>query len=137
MYDQYARQARYFINSTKTDVKTLYLGKSYPDWDKENLHDSFTVTITRDRKLLTLPFYDSIDNTEKKVHRLKAYDILASIDPDVEPSLGNFIQDFGYEITTNSDYIRISKIHTDLVYQAEKLREMYSEDELERLREIV
>jgi len=134
----YIKQANEFLSETGSFLKFEYIGLSSPDWARNGFkHDYYSVTLGRKGERLTLPFYDSEHNTKNKRKKtISAYDILCHLGYEVEENFDDFLNEFGYEITGEREYLRLKNIHLDLIDQYRQLRKMYNEDELELLREI-
>lgn len=142
MINEYVEQANEFLSETMTAFEFEYMGKSSPDWARNGFkHDHYVAKLISKRNgyRLVIPFWDSEHNTEKKRKKtITAYDILSCVsgEIDIDENFDDFLNNFGYEITSEREYLRLKKIHLDLIDNSRTLHKMYNETELDQLREI-
>ncbi|AUR92219.1 hypothetical protein NVP1170O_106 [Vibrio phage 1.170.O._10N.261.52.C3] len=142
---EYQDQANKFLAETNTTMTVNFTGRVKKDWTgKERDHDSYMITLKRDSKTYTFPFYDSLHNTEKNDKRsiklrqesITAYAVLACLDSYIESDFDEFCSTFGYEFSTEREMIKVKQIHFDCLNQARQLQAMFNSEELEDLAEI-
>ena len=64
------------------------------------------------------------------------YDILSSMDAQVHDSIDDFQTDYGYVINSVADYHRLVKTYNAVNEQANNLRLLYNDEELDQLADI-
>lgn len=94
----------------------------------------YCVTIMRDGKSWSFPFYDSVMNYRKD-ELPNEYDVLACLQKYPVGTFEDFLWDFGYEITSNKEYKRIFKTYTAVKNEYKNVENMFG-DVLEELAEI-
>ena len=135
---EYTEMTHDFLESTDTKV---YIRKDdivqgFPFADDKMMHNKYRVYVSNDRGKFNFPFYDSyynyINNKKPTV-----YDVLACLNKyPVSDDLWDFINEFGYEIHCKKDYERAVSAYEGCRNEYENLARLYTEEELERLREI-
>lgn len=125
----YEKQAKDFLDETKTTFKALFVehGKHFPD-DKED-RDIFSITLTKGDRHYTFKFGQSIANAGIIP---KPYDVLACLQNYDVGDFENFCGDFGYDI----DSIKAKKSYDAVVNEYNQLKMLYSDAELEKMAEI-
>lgn len=157
---EYEQQALNFLAETKTEFNAVRVafGKYFED-DKEE-RDIYRVSLVRkDRKPMIFNFGQSIVNsgTLDANHKLSekfmrsgkmfpknpedfeckrkaptAYDVLACLQKYDVGTFEDFCSEFGYD----QDSRKAEKIYLSVVKEYNSLRALYSEEEMEKLREI-
>ena len=69
-------------------------------------------------------------------HQPTAYDVLAGLDAHECGSFDDFCADFGYNELPMSEYPRVMGVYAEVQRQSQELHRMFSEEELDMLREI-
>jgi len=64
--DNYREQAEKFLNKSDTKINITYIGDTFSDWDKENRHATYSVTLSNKKHSYTFNFWDSLHNTENR-----------------------------------------------------------------------
>lgn len=134
---KYDEQAKAFLEATKVEIISTYVGKK-KHWPNDTQpRDVYEVIIKRGDKHFSITYGDSIVNTKNNVHHYtrrkpSAYSILCCLEKyEPESDIDSFASNLGIE--KPSEAIRI--------YEAVKknwkeVSEMFSADELEALSEI-
>ncbi len=134
--NSYNKDAIDFLLETETECNIHFMSKQFPSWGKEEVN-TYSVTLKNKRSSYTFTFYDSIKNTQdRKSATFQFYSVLACLDSNYAESFDDFISDFGYEIKTERDYVRIKKIHLDCIDESKALRKLFTEEQLEKLNDI-
>ena len=128
----YNKQARDFLNKTGVtmEIKFLYNGKHFDD-DKER-RDVYRITISKGTRSYTFKFGQSIAKSGLHLKAPTAYDILSCLQAYEVGSFKDFCSIFGY----NTDSRRAEKTYNGVCQEYEKLCTIFTEDEMELLREI-
>jgi len=135
----YNKQAEDFLRDTGSTLDIvripLLVQKEPEHWGDATHGYEYRVKLTRGGKSYTFSFWDSVHNKENG-KRPSHYDVLACLDTYIDDSvsLADFMSEYGYEV---KDVERAQKTLALVQEQTRKLRELYSEEELERLRDIV
>ena len=136
---EYDLQVSEFIKKSGVKMTMSRVGevKGFP-FDKHDsmYHDKYQVTLTRDGKQYRFTFYGSFYDWEHN-RRPSRYDVLSCIEKYETPdSLEEFANEFGYEIETKEDCVRVKKIKDACQKQYEKLLWLFGDDLMEDLRKI-
>lgn len=106
--DDYELQAVDFLKRSGTEMKIVFetVVDGFPNetGNRKLPHRKYKVTMTRDGKKFTTPFYGSyIDFRDHKDP--DAYDILAALQKyEVDDNMWDFAKEFGYEINSEESY---------------------------------
>lgn len=156
--NEYIKQANDFCNKYNTTIKVVYshTGSHFAD-DKEK-RDIYNIEIQRVKngKILAYDFTygDSMFNTEKNQETIKRvdgkrvksgkrkqvvtpsnYDILACLTKYDCGDFDDFFSDFGYEINSEKDYIKVKQIYLNVKEEYKNVHRLFS-DCIEELEEI-
>ena len=126
----YHQQAIDFLEKTGTKENIKFIGKLFPYWDFKNLHDTYDVTYTRNRKSKTFRFYNSVNATMNNTV-VTSYDILSTITKSDPDSFENFCSDYGYD----SQLIESQRVYKKVKLEYNKVLLLWS-DVMEQLQEI-
>lgn len=75
----YEKKMNEILKRNGIKVNIIYIGRSTCNWDKENLHDYYKVTLTRGNKTMTFDYFSSIINTEE--HKKPSnYDVVSCLE---------------------------------------------------------
>lgn len=138
---KYDKQAIAFLSQTKSTVSRHFshTGKYFPG-DKEP-RDIYNVTIISPRHAFTFTFGDSLARTqerkfgEKIIPPPSAYTILASLTKYPVESLDEFASEYGYS-DGKMKISEVIKLHEAVKKEWENVSQLWTEEELEMLREI-
>jgi hypothetical protein len=135
--DEYEKQAKDFLEKFGLKASATYVSHEPPAWDEkqEYIRPKYRVRISRKktRKSLTFNFWDSIANDQKGI-RPSAYSVLACISSDqyCPDTFKDFCSDYGYD----TDSIKVLKTFKVCSKFARRIRNFFTETELEELSEI-
>jgi hypothetical protein len=127
----YQKQARDLLASLNTKLRVEHVAHDYYFDDDKEMRDIYKVTLSRNCKRISFKFGQSINCTRKGIEPT-CYDILASIEKYDPGTFNNFCSEFGYD----TDSIKANKTYKAVVKLYSKLCRLFSESELELLREI-
>ena len=134
----YQMQAIDFLYKTKTTCNIELVGKTYPDWDKKNLHNEYRVTLKNSKHTYVFSWYDSIQNTsiKPKLSTNDFYSVLAGLGFYYPENFDDFCSEFGYEFENESEYIKAKQVHLSCLDQDKQLKKLFTSEELEQLADI-
>ncbi len=133
---EYNRQAIDFLVNTETTCEITFLGLSMPDWGKQKVNH-YEVTLKNKRGEFTFNFWDSINNTEKgKKLGYDFYSVLACLSLNHHEDFDDFLSEFDFKITSESEYLKYKLTHLEIIRQDKALKKLFPESELEQLFEI-
>lgn len=134
---EYNVKAIDFLIETETKCEIRLIGLAFPNWQNETPVNKYEVTLRNKRSNYTFDFYSSIKDTEnKRSLPLDFYSVLACLSSYYPESFDEFLADFGYEIKSERDYLRIKKIHLDCIDEMRALERLFTDEQLEKLAEI-
>ncbi len=135
---EYDLQADKFLKETNTTLEIRESGiQKLANWQPHGTH--YQVKLSNAKSSYIFDFWDSYATLEENRNKMKqhwkrptAYDILASLD-GYEPNdnIDDFASDFGY--TKPSEALRVWEAVKE---QYKELCKLFTEEELEKLREI-
>ena len=129
----YDKQAEKFLTETDTEFKAEFVknGLHFPD-DKEP-RDIYNITLTRKNKGINwvFKFGQSINNSDGET-KPSAYDVLAGLTSSDPETFKDFCDSFGYD----EDSIKAEKTYKAVVKEWENVKNLWSEEEREKLQEI-
>lgn len=153
--NEYLKQAKDFLESTKTSLTVVVLGKLIPEWDdKGNPRKTLSVTLKNERHEYNFKFYCSLNDTEwnkprkyqtvyqshiaeskwKKKQFFKEfhYDILACLNVDHSEDFEDFCDNYGY----SEDSIKARDTYLSVRKETKNLKRLFTSEQLELLSEI-
>jgi hypothetical protein len=160
---EYDKQALDFINKTGLKIIKKFTGnRSYfPDDKEKNIYrDTYKITFIKNKSKYSFDYGDSIHNSQLRMQSKRYkndchafgmslekpanykepsdYDILACLEKYDPESLENFADNFGYDLNTDSitELSHIKRIYNTCQKQYDNLNYLFSEEEMEELREI-
>lgn len=129
----YEKKMNEILKRNGIDVNIVYIGKSNCNWDEENLHDYYKVTLKRNNKNMSYDYYASIIDT-KKHNKPSNYDVVACLEWYEIYDFEDFCLSFGYD----TDSIKALKTYLDCQKQQKELFNIVTEKEIrEEIREII
>ena len=134
----YQKQAKDFLKACNATMIFECLGPMYNEnWNDNTKHNRYTVTLTTPKGKMVFDFWDSFYNTTNKKQPTE-YDILACLGAEAyEPgTLDDFFDEFGYEINKGRDALRFLNTYNAYVKQYRDLCRIFTEEQMEMLREI-
>ena len=136
--NEYQEQAQKFLEETKTQLEISFSCNGYHFLDDEDIGDTrdiYDVVLKRDNREFKFKFGNSVFNSGKGNVNFKepdAYDILSCLTKYDVGSFNDFCDDYGY----GRDSIKVKKIYDAVVDEFNSLKMLFTEEELEMLREI-
>jgi hypothetical protein len=142
--DAYNKSALDFLKDTKTLLSIDYLYKGLHFADDKQVRDIYSITLTNDKHSYRFNFGDSIANTEKdgKRNGLTPYDVLACLQEDHSEDLKDFCDNYGYDHLDEENYsgnyvnAKAQTTYHAVKLETDNLRELFTDEELEKLSEI-
>lgn len=131
----YEKEARDFLKRNGARMTICYKDTicGFPfDKSDNQWHDKYSVTIRRNGKSYSFPFYNSAYATQRN-ERPTPYDVLACIEK-YEPygDVWDFANEYGYEIYDRKTYDNVNRIYKACGEQARKINRIFNDcmDEL-------
>lgn len=93
----YKQQALDFLKSTSTVMKIKSAGVSKAPWSDKSDRNRYSVSLTRGGKSMDVDFYGSLHMFKTGISPSE-YDILTCLVKWDPGSLGDFVQEYGYEM---------------------------------------
>lgn len=143
--NEYDKRVKKFLKDTNATVTITYIGKTVPPWDKSYLHDTYRYLIKTTRSSMEGYFYDSTYNTELNekrrrlnhpLHTPSEYDIFSVLNIYEVGSMGDFMDEFGYEIKNGQDLGDFIKTYDVVCEEYRGLCRCFTTEEIETLQEI-
>ncbi len=126
---EYDIKAEKFLKETETEFKAVFLRNDfYFDGDEET-RDIFKITLKRGNKKYTFKFGQSIANIGKTP---TPYDFLSCITKYNPYTFEDFCGEYGYD----TDSRKTEKTYKAVVKEWEKVSDLYTSEEIEKLQEI-
>ena len=142
---EYEKMALDFCKKYDVEITFNYLGKrKREDFGDDVARDTYSVEINRNGKAFSVIFSDSLFNTEKNESRKNRrrkmevpseYDLLACLTKYDPGSFDDFILNYGYEIKSHREYIKLNTLYYAVKDEYENVYRMFS-DCLDELQEI-
>lgn len=132
--NKYEEQAQKFLQDTKTTCRIVFVEKTYnADWGEgeTDLRNKYKVTLSNSEGKMSFVFWDSLFNTKKNIRPTK-YDVLACLEKWDPGTYQDFCCGYGYDAESRES----EKIYKEVVEQYTNLVQMFSDEEMEALREI-
>ena len=133
---EYVQQAKDFLASCNATMTITYLGQdTNQNWGDGGWRNTYRATITTPKGRMWVKFWDSINNTEKRI-RPTEYDILACLTKYDVGTFENFISEFGYETEEPEDMQRAKRIYKAVVKEYASVCRCFTEEQIEAMWEI-
>ena len=130
--DKYVEQAERFLMETNTTCNIIKIGCGKNEAWKDNfIRNFYSVLLENSRGQYTFTFWDSAYNTRKNI-KPTCYDILACVtkyDPGI---FEDFCSAYGYD----SDSISAFKTYVEVQKEYKGISRLFTEEQMEQLREI-
>ena len=153
--NEYEQQAQDFLKATGTELRIEFSHHGfYFAGDKEK-RDVYQFTLKNARGEYTSTFGDSISNTQARdaknnpqrywgqkrkpatYRKPSAYDILACLEKyEVDPEFSEWCKEFGYDSRPLQEFPEVFKIHQACAEQYRCVRRLFTEEQMDLLREI-
>lgn len=135
----YEKQALDFLKSTNTKIiitKNGVVDRFPNDPKPSGFRQRYHVTLSREGKCYTFPFYGSIASYEKG-ESITAYDVLACLQKyELPGDVWDFADEYGYKIDSRSEYMRVNRIYSACKKEYNSLLDLFGVDLLEQMQEI-
>ena len=118
----YEKKINEILKRNGIKVNIIYIGRSTCNWDKENLHDYYKVTLTRGNKTMTFNYFASIINTEEH-KKPSTYDVVSCLEWYEIYDFEDFCLNFGYD----TDSIKALNTYLECQKQQKELFEIIPE----------
>ena len=129
---EYVKQAKDFLAKANAKMTITPLGLDMnKKWKDKEFRNTYRATIVTPKGSMWVKFWDSINNTQYG-RKPNEYDILACLQKYDVGTYEDFLSEFGYDPED-----RYSKeIYKGCVSEYEKLCRIFTEEQMEELREI-
>jgi hypothetical protein len=138
--ENYEQQGLDFLNKAKATMSIRLLGEyqGFPNDEKDSfMRYYYRVKIMTPLGSYSFNWYDSHHNWNLNIKNPNAYDILSTIEKYETPKdLEDFVEEYGFEIKSISDYKRVNKIHKACLKQFKALSRIFTKEQMEELQEI-
>jgi hypothetical protein len=132
----YQKQATDFLESCNATMEIGYVATdTNPRWGENFKRNKYIFTITTPKGSMTDVFWDSVYNLERGIQPTE-YDILACLEKYDVGSLDDFWHEFGYEVNCKRDFENLMSTYKAVVRQYNNLCRIFTEAQMEMLREI-
>ena len=128
---EYDQQAENFLSKTKTEFKAKFIKNGLHFIDDKQPRDIYKITLKRGDREFKFNFGQSISDSEKGI-KPRAYEVLACLQKYEVGSFADFCGEFGY----NEDSRKAEKIYKAVLNEFMNLQRLYSDEEINLLREI-
>ena len=132
----YNKQARDFLEKSFSSVTLTFRAKSINEvWKEHELRNSYDVTIQTPLGKMSFVFWDSIENTRKqsiKAVNPSTYDVLACLTKYDPGTFEDFCSGYGYD----EDSRTAERVYIDVIREYKQLCSIFTDEQMEELREI-
>lgn len=133
MFD-YQKQANDFLSSGDAKIKINFVGcEVNQTWGDNIPRNKYNVTISTSKGRMRFHFWDSIANMNGAP---SAYDVLACLTKYDPGTMYDFFNEMGYEIKSSKDNSRFTRLYKAVVKEYQSLCKIFTEEQIETLREI-
>lgn len=134
--NEYEKQAKDFLESCNATMSITYLGQAInKNWNETQLRNVYRAAITTPKGQAAFKFWDSLANT-CSTKQPDEYDILACLQKYEVGTFADFTSDFGYEIDEFHDRQRALNIYYAVCDEYRKVKNCFTEEQIEAMREI-
>ena len=127
----YQKQAQDFLKSTDTTFKSVYLKHGTHFHGESETRDIYRITLSNSRGKWSFNFGQSTAQSNGDTHPT-AYDVLASMTKYDPGTFDQFCSEYGYD----ADLKDSKKTYNAVVKEWDRLNDLFSDEEIEQLREI-
>ena len=136
---EYINQAKKFLRDSRTRIRIKFdsIVEGFPNSDDVLMRNKYKVTLTRNKKQYTFPFYDSHANYIKGKEPT-VYDVLSCLQ-SYEPEwkdMWEMANDMGYIINSQTTYENVKNTFHGIWDEYRNLQRLYEPEWLEKLGEI-
>lgn len=130
----YNKQAKDFLVESNAKMSIRFVGSECnQNWNDNIMRDRYNITITTTKGKMSFSFWNSIVNKGKAPSE---YDILACLTKYDPGTMYDFFNEMGYKINSSNDNKRFSKIYKAVVKEYNSLCRIFTEEQMDSLREI-
>lgn len=144
---EYEMRAKKFLKDCKASLIIVYSGtKVNKNWNEKQKRDCYLVNIVTPKGNMQVNFWDSFYNTIENINRKasgrsprepSAYDVLSCLASHDVGDIKDFIAEFGYEVKKRDDFACIKNIYNAVKKEYEDVCRCFTEEQIEKLQEIV
>jgi len=134
--NQYDQQAADFLAKYGITFSFKLANTKTPDWKNDSRPvNHFIATLKRGKTRVSFDFFDSINNYEKGVKELRAYDVLTCCSSEIHcpDTYEEFCSEFGYDaynVNTGKRDKNNSKIFLECKKLSTKLQKFFDSEEI-------
>lgn len=129
---EYVKQAKDFLAKANAKMQITPLGvEQNKKWNEKCFRNTYRVTITTQNGNMWVKFWDSINNKEKGL-KPNEYDVLACLQKYDVGTYKDFLSEFGYDPEDRHS----KEIYKACVSEYERLCRIFTDEQMEELREI-
>jgi hypothetical protein len=135
----YQEQAEAFLKETGTTLTIKLLGESInTTWgdSESDYRYKYSFKLSNSKGTYKGTFWGSINDYRLGDTELNAYDILTALCKDDPSTIDDFVGNYGYEVKNWKDVKRIEKIYKSCVKEYQGITALFTDSEMEQLREI-
>lgn len=132
------QQAVDFLKESGTKMRIVYVDtvQGFPFDDKDKYpHHKYIVTLKRNKRQYSFPFYNSYAAYQAKTRPSK-YDVLACLEKYDVGEMSDFVEEFGYKIVDRKSFLKVEGIWRECREQYQNLRVLFDDEWMEKLQEI-
>jgi len=134
--NEYVQQAKDFLEKCDASIDFTYLGKKVnPNWNDNQIRNTYGVTIFTPLGNMTLKYWDSVVSTRNGSQPTE-YDILACLQKYDVGSFEDFVSEYGYEIEEFAERQRVKNIWYATCKEYERVCKCFTEEQIKEMREI-
>lgn len=133
--NEYEQKAIDFLKNTNVTIKIKFLKYDFYFQDDKEKRDIYKITLKRENKIYSFNFGQSIINTKKRIEP-NAYDILASLIKYDVGTFDDFINEFGFNLSSMDEYNKIKKLYKAVKKEFAMVKNLWNDEEIEELSEI-
>lgn len=137
-YEQNAKDFLLRCGATMTFERVGIVPEPFGDGDYKVM--MFFIQIITPLGTMNVYFYDSLFNTEayrsNENYHPSEYDVLSAVQKYDVGTIDDFVSEYGFEVKKWSDVKRIEKTYKLCKKEYEGLRRIFTEEQMEELREI-
>ena len=130
----YEQKAIDFLKNTNVTIKIEFLKHDFHFLDDKEKRDIYKITLKRKNQNYSFNFGQSIVNTKKGI-KPTAYDILSCLTKNDVGTFDDFINEFGYNVSSMDERNKINKIFKAVKKEFTIVKNLWS-NEIEELSEI-
>ena len=133
--NEYEKKAIDFLKKTNVTIKIEFLKYDFHFQDDKEKRNVYKITLKRENKIHSFTFGQSIFNTKKGI-KPTAYDILACLTKYDVGTFNDFINEFGFNLSSMAEYNKINKLYKAVKKEFAMVKNLWSNEEFEELSEI-